>query len=98
MRLLLALALGLSACGGGSSWDYTPVVQRDGGGLVDAPERLTPEHLDRVEHVFAVYGTPTERVGPTRLRVEGAAPDREMVWNVTTKADDDAWLREHPVP
>ena len=93
---LVLLAVALSACA--PSWDYVPVVERVGGGLAEAPGLATPAHIDRVEDVFAYYGTPTERTSPATLRVGGARPGREFVWNVATKAEDAAWLREHPAP
>ena len=93
-RLVLASALALAACAS-PSWDYVPVVRGDAEGLTDAPELATPAHLDRAAHVLSYYGMPSERVDGG-LRVQGEPPTREWLWNVTTKAEDPAWLRAHP--
>ena len=79
------------------TWEYRPVVQTEAG-LAEDTTLLTDDHVDRAMHVLIVNGYAVEQTGPTTLVVEGARPSDELVWNVTTKAEDPVWLREHPLP
>ena len=61
--------------------------------LVSAPELLTPEYLNRIKEVLAFYGEPYEINAAGRLLVTSKlARDKELLWNYSSKALDDAFL------
>lgn len=75
--------------------DYHPrVFEKDG--LVDSTRLNTKEHYDRVERVLRYYKVQFERTGETSLRLEKPI-DRDLMWNYTTKAEDQKWLAAHVI-
>lgn len=90
--MLLALILA-SACGSSGLQEYIP-QKWSGDRLVQAPDLMTADHLDRVERVLATYEVAHRRASADRLLIDGAV-DRDTMWNFTTKANDPEWIRAH---
>ncbi len=72
--------------------EYIPVVMDAKQNLVAAPLLVTPDHLDRLERVLDTDGELHTRVSSTKLLIRPRlALDTELIWNYTTKANDQSW-------
>lgn len=98
-RTFVALLIGLLllGCQEQDEWqEYVPTKWSDEGGIVESPDSLTKEHLDRLEHVLHYYGVKYRRISDLKLLLGGSI-DADTSWNFTTKANDMKWLKAHPV-
>ncbi|MGB3543591.1 hypothetical protein [Rubrivirga sp.] len=90
---LLCLALALEGCSDASSL-YQPLVKlTPNEPIVVSQELMTEDHFDRAEFVLTENGYALERTGPTEIVLEDEMT-RELMWNWTTKSEDEPYLRE----
>jgi hypothetical protein len=91
----LLTAMLLVSCSGKPSDEsiYRPLVF-DGNKLNYEEVLNTKEHYDRVEHVLRYYSIVFNRFGETSLTLEKPI-DLDLMWNFTSKAEDDEWLNTH---
>ena len=100
-RTFVALMIGLLLLGcqdeEQDGWqEYVPRQWSDEAGIIENPDSLMKEHLDRLEHVLRYYGVKYRRVSDLKLLLGGSI-DAATSWNFTSKANDVKWLIEHPV-
>ncbi len=94
---ILILALFLCSCSESTAGqEYMPLVWDSREGIVEDAGLLTKEHVDRVEHVLQFYDVEFHRVSETQLLIMTPI-DKDTLWNFTTKAEDDVWLKDHPI-
>lgn len=73
-------------------------VYRSGDRLVASDEPMDPRMRGNVIHVLRFYQVDFRaEANGTILIPRSLANDLDTLWNYTTKAQDEAWLREHPV-
>lgn len=73
-----------------------PLVWDNREGIVEDATLLNKEHVDRVEHVLRFYKIEFHRASDTRLLISPSI-DKDSLWNITSKAEDSAWLEDHPL-
>jgi len=97
VSLALCLALGIYV----KYWrsEYVPYVPVEldlsfGGDWESQPERLTDEHVIRMEITLSRYGVPYRRSNGVLYIPRSLADDVELLWNFCTKADQDVTQAE----
>lgn len=93
--VFLLLAVFCGGCGefNKNYAEYSP-LRFDGNELMVADKLMTDAHFDRVEHVLKYYGIEYERTDGQSI--EFAVPmDASYMWNMTSKAEDQEWLKSH---
>lgn len=69
---------------------YAP-IRHDGRSLVVAQDLYTKEHFDKVEFVLEFNFRKYVRVSDTKIELDKPM-DKDFMWNMTTKAEDPAWM------
>jgi len=91
------VALLLAICYSGRFVHFEPLKLQQGSTnkLIPAPELVTPEYLRRVRTVLEFYGQPYRTNATGRLLIKATlAGDKELVWNYSNKALDDAFIEQ----
>jgi len=93
--VVFLIVLLLTSCSGRPSDEskYRPLVF-DGNKLNYEEVLNTKEHYDRVEQVLRYYDIVFDRSGETSLTFEKPI-ELDLMWNFTSKAEDDEWLKAH---
>jgi hypothetical protein len=95
MRALIFLIsiLLIQSCSEYQECKYTPVVFEDGERLVEKPGLISKIHLDDVSKVLDFYNIEYSRINDLELNIKGdVCGDRDLIWNMTTKAGDSNWF------
>jgi len=87
----------MSSCQDGSSVAFRPVY-RQGDQLIMSDDPMAPKMRENVIHVLRFYHVKhREDASGAILVPRNVASDLDTMWNYTTKARDEVWLREHPL-
>lgn len=66
--------------------EYIPIVQKQNGGLTEAPELVTEKHLDNLELVLREQQIKYERLNKTTLYIDSTV-DRNMRYELAKYAE-----------
>ena len=93
MRGTVAAALVVIAGCSDASRTYQPLVKPTPNDAISvSSDLMTETHFDRVAFFLTENDYAFERMGPTEIVLEDAL-SRELMWNVTTKSEDEPYLR-----